>query len=179
MNAQPTAAQLIGTWDCYAPGIATELILAADGTYVNTWYAGGTRHWGRWSVVAAPSATGLALQLQLTGAFPTTYQGPLGTVPIQWPPYEWWPLSQVEDGHIIATSTQMVRRTGAAPAAPPQSVPQGAQATATPPNDGFTQTMDAINAANADAFATMQSMHESQQAAFDAANRKFEEYLRS
>ncbi|MDQ2681088.1 MAG: hypothetical protein M3Y21_08725 [Candidatus Eremiobacteraeota bacterium] len=183
-------SMLAGIWDCYSPGIAAELVLNPNGSYVDTWYAAGARHWGTWDILNNAGAT--KIRLTLAGAFPQASQGRSGRAPIPWPDHEDFTINAVTTTQItLADGSIMVRRAIQSPAGAPQMAASqmpnplqmpGAQpimAASPPTNTAFQAQLQAVNDANAAAFQTIENENAHTQQMYDNVNNQFLDYLKS
>ena len=127
MASVPADPRFIGTWDLTAGAMHSELILAADGSYVHGLWANYRHHWGNWAVEVQNGTPFLALHL--TGAVPLTEPGPMGMQPVQWPAWEAWQIVSVGDQQITLLDCRLVR-------VPPEVL--GPPAVAYPPAPPFT-----------------------------------------
>src|SRR5271165_4938773 len=98
----------IGFWDFYSGRLHSELLLQSDGNYHHALMGGIQSHWGVWSVDA--KHTPPLLLLELHGAEPPVYNGPLGPIRINWPKSESWAVLTVQDSQICFFNGLMVRR---------------------------------------------------------------------
>lgn len=90
---------LVGIWAVNAGGMQSQVVLSPDGKYSNTLVGGAQGHSGTWAVADNPNG-GHTLTFTLTGSFPQTYVGPLGSTPIIWPKSELWYVTGIQPDRI-------------------------------------------------------------------------------
>jgi|GEM_PF-1562437 len=100
---------LVGVWRGQVPAAfgltQVELILQENGEYSSATLAQGvmSRHWGQWRLVSG------VLRLDIKGAEPREWCGPLGCSPIVWPEGETWPF-EMPDPNTLRTASGTLYR---------------------------------------------------------------------
>jgi hypothetical protein len=123
---------LIGQWGVYAGPIYSELDLGGDGSYRHTAFGGARAHWGVWDVENQNGQQWLVLHLE--GADPMFEPTPMGWQPIQWPSYEAFALTGIQDGEVDFNGGAMRRLTSASDGPPPMAYPGAPPGLFTPPD---------------------------------------------